>query len=98
MDTNGHKSYHQPMNVRLTRQQQEFVKQQVALGRYLSEAEVIREGLRLLADELEWRAQARGKVAIGLEQVRSGQTVEGEQAIGSVLKTLRVMRRKAPGG
>ena len=85
------------MNVRLTLQQEEFVKQQVAEGRYLSEAEVIREGLRLLADELEWRAEARRKVAVGLEQMRAGQVIDGEQAIEEILTNLRQRHPRAKG-
>lgn len=82
------------MNVRLTPQQEEFVKKQVAEGRYLSEAEVIREGLRLLADEMEWRAEARRKIAIGMEQLRAGQVVDGEHAVKEVLANLRRPRAK----
>ncbi|MBI5364704.1 MAG: type II toxin-antitoxin system ParD family antitoxin [Planctomycetes bacterium] len=85
------------MNVRLTPQQEAFVKQQVAEGRYLSEAEVIREGLRLLADELEWRVDARRKIAIGMEQLRAGQVVEGEQAVEDVLAQVRKRRPRAKG-
>ena len=85
------------MNVRLTPQQEAFVKQQVAEGRYLSEAEVIREGLRLLADEMEWRADARRKIAIGMEQLRAGQVVDGEQAVEEVLDNLRQRRPRAKG-
>lgn len=85
------------MNVRLTPQQEEFVKKQVAEGRYLSEAEVIREGLRLLADEMEWRADARRKIAVGMEQLRAGQVVDGEQAVEEVLTKLRQRRPRAKG-
>jgi antitoxin ParD1/3/4 len=85
------------MNVRLTPQQQEFVKRQVAEGRYLSESEVIREGLRLLADELDWRTEARRKIAVGMEQIRAGQVVDGEQAVEEVLGTLRQRRPRAKG-
>jgi antitoxin ParD1/3/4 len=77
------------MNVRLTPQQEEFVNKQVEEGRYLSASEVIREGLRLLADEEKWKAEVRSKIALGLEQVRNGQVVEGEEAVKSVLEKLR---------
>ena len=95
MATIGHANYNARMNVRLTPQQEQFVKQQVAEGRYLSEAEVIREGLRLLADELEWRAEARRKVAVGLEQMRTGQVVDGEQAVNAVLASLSERRTQS---
>ncbi|MBK6940847.1 MAG: type II toxin-antitoxin system ParD family antitoxin [Planctomycetes bacterium] len=80
------------MNVRLTPQQEEFVHRQVADGRYLSASEVIREGLRLLADEEKWKAEVRQKVATGLEQFRAGQLVDGEDAVKNVLKDLKKRR------
>lgn len=80
------------MNVRLTPQQEEFIHRQVADGRYLSASEVIREGLRLLADEEKWKAEVRQKVATGLEQLRAGQVVDGEEAVKNVLKDLKKRR------
>ena len=56
------------MNVRLTPQQQEFVKRQVEDGRYLSDSEVVREGLRLLQEETEWKAEVRRKISEGMLQ------------------------------
>jgi putative addiction module CopG family antidote len=85
------------MNVQLNPEQAEFVKLQVADGRYLSEAEVICEGLRLLADRLEWRADARRKIAIGMEQMRAGHVVDGEQAVEEVLQSLRQRRPRVEG-
>ena len=76
------------MNVRLTPQQQEFIKRQVAEGRYLSDAEVIREGLRLLQEEVEWRAEIRRKVAEGVAEAKAGKLVDGQQAIAAILKSL----------
>jgi antitoxin ParD1/3/4 len=84
------------MNVRLTPQQEQFVNQQVEEGRYLSASEVIREGLRLLADEEKWKAEVRRKVGVGLEQLRAGQVVDGEQAVNEVLGKLR--KPKSSGG
>ena len=85
------------MNVRLTPQQAEFVSQQVAQGRYLSASEVIREGLRLLADEMKWRTDARRSVAKGMEQLRAGQVLDGEKAVDEVHEKLRRRRARAKG-
>ena len=76
------------MNVRLTPQQREFIKQQVAEGRYLSDAEVIREGLRLLQEEIEWRADVRRKVADGIAQAEAGKLIDGASVIAAVLDSL----------
>jgi len=84
------------MNVRLTPQQEEFVNKQVKAGRYLSASEVIREGLRLLADEENWKAEVRSRINIGLEQVRNGQVVEGEAAVKRVLENLRKPKPRRP--
>jgi antitoxin ParD1/3/4 len=84
------------MNVRLTPQQEEFVNKQVEDGRYLSASEVIREGLRLLADEEKWKTEVRNKIAIGLEQMRNGQVVDGEEAVKRVLEELRKPKARRP--
>jgi antitoxin ParD1/3/4 len=76
------------MNVRLTPQQQEFVKKQVEDGRYLSDSEVVREGLRLLQEETEWRAEVRRKISEGVYQARAGKVLDGAKAIQSVLDSL----------
>lgn len=76
------------MNVHLTPQQREFIKQQVAEGRYLSDAEVIHEGLRLLQEEIEWRADVRRKVADGIAQAEAGKFIDGPTAIAAILDSL----------
>ena len=76
------------MNVRLTQQQQEFIESQVAEGRYLSNSEVIREGLRLLQEETEWRADLRRRISEGMVQAKTGKLVNGKQAIAKALEGL----------
>lgn len=85
------------MNVHLTPEQEQFVKRLIAEGRFPSEAEVIREGLGLLAEEIEWRADARRKIANGMEQLRVGQVIDGEQAVEDVLRDLRSRHPRAKG-
>ncbi len=76
------------MNARLTPQQLEFVKSQVADGRYLSDSEVVREGLRLLQEDTEWRAEVRRKVTEGMIQARAGRLIDGQEALDSALDGL----------
>ena len=76
------------MNVRLTPHQQEFIENQVAEGRYLSYSEVIREGLRLLQEDTEWKADLRRKITEGMIQAKAGKLVDGKQAIARALEGL----------
>lgn len=64
------------MNVSLTAELEEFVRQKVKTGRYLSASEVFREALRLLEerDQLyEMRlANLKREIALGTEQADQG--------------------------
>ena len=54
----------------------------------LSDSEVVREGLRLLQEETEWKAEVRRKISEGMLQARAGKVVDGSKALESVLKGL----------
>jgi antitoxin ParD1/3/4 len=77
------------MNVALTPELEELIRRKLASGLYKNASEVVREGLRLLAEEDAWKTEARHKVSIGMIQLRRGQIVEGERAINEVVKSLR---------
>jgi antitoxin ParD1/3/4 len=70
------------LNISLTPELEAFEAVRVASGRYQSASEVVRAGLRLLEqEELEWeaaRAEIRQKIAVGLEQARRGEFLDGE--------------------
>jgi len=65
------------MNVSLTSQLEQFVEKKVREGTYQTASEVIREGLRLLAERDQKRAlelqRLRREIAVGLDQVENGQ-------------------------
>jgi antitoxin ParD1/3/4 len=69
-------------NISLTPELEAFVAARVASGRYQSASEVVRAGLRLLEKEEEEREMARReiqqKIALGLEQARRGELLDGE--------------------
>jgi len=78
------------MNVSLPDELDEFVRLKVESGMYASNSDVMRDALRLLrlhdqvlTDNIE---EIRAKVAIGLEQLKSGQGIDGEQAFSEVLE------------
>jgi len=65
------------MNVSLTPQLEQFVDKKVREGTYQTASEVVREGLRLLAERDQKRAlelqRLRREIAVGLDQVENGQ-------------------------
>lgn len=97
MDKNGHPSQGGAMNVSLTPELEEFIRRKLESGMYKNAAEVVREGLRLLAAEDAWKAEVRRKVATGMSQLRAGESVDGEKAVDEVVRGLRRRRGKAKG-
>lgn len=85
------------MNVALTPELESLIRRKLATGMYKNAAEVVREGLRLLAEEDEWKADVRRKIQHGLKQVRAGQVVDGKKAVDDVLRNLRIRHGKAKG-
>lgn len=85
------------MNVALTPELEELIRRKLASGMYKNAAEVVREGLRLLAEEDEWKAEVRRKIAAGMAQLRAGEIVDGEKAVDDVVQGLRRRRGKAKG-
>lgn len=75
-------------NVVLTDQQSAFLDDLIATGRFQNASEAMRAGLRLLEEqETEWQRVREG-VLRGLEQVRRGQTVEGEETMRQIIDEL----------
>ena len=74
-------------NVVLTDQQEDFVGELVAAGRYQNASEVLREGLRLLEDRVQRRqaelADIQAGVIAGFDQIERGEFAKGtgEEAI-----------------
>ena len=81
------------VNVSLTPELERFAAERVASGRYQSVSEVIRDGLRLLEEKELARMAAvrelRGKIAIGLDQIKSGQVHDGEQVFNELAERSR---------
>ena len=72
------------MNVSLTPQLENYVKERVQEGRYGSASEVVRDGLRLLMDREQERterlAALRQEVQRGADEIGRGETVSAEEA------------------
>lgn len=69
------------MNISLTKEQEKFVQKKVASGQYATASEVIREGLRLLADQDKLRQlrveELRREIARGMADAEAGRFVDG---------------------
>lgn len=89
------------MNVSLTEELRELVEAKVSTGYYKSASEVIREGLRLLAerdDIVALKHQAiRAKIAEGIEQADAGTLVDGEEAVVRVRSKIDEQKNQKPG-
>lgn len=85
------------MNVALTPEFEALIRRKLATGMYKNAAEVVREGLRLLAEEDEWKADVRRKIREGVKQLRAGQVVDGEKAVDEVVRSLSRRRGKTEG-
>lgn len=82
------------MNVHLTPELRKLVEDEVATGLYGSASEVIREGLRLLAEERRWREDARRKIAEGLVQAKVGNLVPADAVVRRMRKRIQAKRKK----
>ena len=83
------------MNVALTPELEELIRRKLASGMYKNAAEVVREGLRLLAEEDGWKADVRRKISEGMAQARAGKVVDGEAAADRLMQRIKTHRKKA---
>ena len=68
------------MNVSLTEELERFVDGKVESGLYNNASEVVREGLRLLKENDDFRARVRESIERGWAQAKAGDLIEGEEA------------------
>ena len=78
------------MNVSLTPELEKLIEDKVRTGLYGSASEVVRDGLRLLVERDEARqarlGELRGKIADGMEAIRRGDVIDGDQVFAEIRK------------
>jgi antitoxin ParD1/3/4 len=76
------------MNVHLTPELEQLVKDRVSTGRYNSASEVVREALRLLEEQEQVKQlrlqKLRSGIQAGWDSLRSGEGVDGEEFLSSL--------------
>ena len=81
------------MNVSLTPELEQLIRRKLASGLYKNAAEVVREGLRLLAEEDEWKAEVRRKISEGMADAKAGRVVDGDEAFERLQKRIDAHRK-----
>lgn len=92
---NNYMAIRTSMNVSLTPELAEFVKTRVSSGRYQSDSEVIRHGLRLLEEHELSLSALKMKISRGVKQADKGELVDGAEVFAKLKKYGETRRRKA---
>ena len=80
-------------NVSLTPEFADFVEGCVASGRFKSDSEVFRQGLRLLQEHEAGLNAIRAKIQLGLDQIGRGEVIDGEEAFAQLRKRSAARRK-----
>lgn len=84
------------MNVSLTTELERFVHDKVTSGMYLSASEVVREGLRLLAERDRVKnlriEELRREVQIGIDQLDNGEGIPSDQVFDELRTRVKSAR------
>ena len=76
------------MNVSLTPELEKLINQKLESGMYTSASEVIRAGLRLLAEQDQLHQvkldNLKSEIMVGVNQVKSGQTISSKNVFDKI--------------
>ena len=86
------------MNVHLTHELEQLVHNKVETGRYNSASEVVREALRLMEERDQLKTlrkdEIRAKIAQGLESLRLGKGVDGDEVFDDLEAELNALKQR----
>ncbi|MHC5938792.1 type II toxin-antitoxin system ParD family antitoxin [Nostoc sp.] len=81
------------MNISLTPELEQLVKDKVNSGRYHSVSEVMGEALRLLDERDRVReqrlAELKAKIQVGIEELERGEGIDGEEVFAEIEEDIR---------
>jgi len=78
------------MDIDLSPEDQRRIDKLVATGRFTDVTDAVHAGIEALEEDETWRQYARERIARGIEDVKAGRVVPGEQ----VIERLRAARLK----
>lgn len=85
------------MNVALTPELEELIRKKLTSGMYKNAAEVVREGLRLLAQQDALREarleELRARIRLGVAQANRGELVDGPEVFARLESELDAAER-----
>ena len=86
------------MTVTLTSEQEQFIAEQLKGGHYRSAADVVAQSLGMLRAQEEFirenAAELKEKIAVGIEQIRRGEVLDGGKVFNHLLEKNRRRTRK----
>ena len=81
------------MSIAIKPEQQQFIRQQIALGRFRSEDEVLEKALQLLASQYleydNWVEDTRAKIAEAQAEIDRGEGISLETAVSQLRTKLQ---------
>ncbi|MBC6430618.1 type II toxin-antitoxin system ParD family antitoxin [Nostoc sp. HG1] len=81
------------MNISLTPELEQLVKDKVTSGKYHSVSEVMGEALRLLEERDRLRdqriAELKAKIQVGIEELERGEGIDGEEVFAEIEEDIR---------
>ena len=88
------------MNIRLRPEDEQFIRVQIAKGKYENPEEVISKALQLLEerenDYQKWVEETRQKIEVAAEQLEKGEGIDGEVVVEQLREKLRKARDSQP--
>jgi antitoxin ParD1/3/4 len=81
------------MNISLTPEMEQLVKDKVSSGQYHSVSDVIGEALRLLDERNRLQeqrlAELKAKIQVGIEELERGEGIDGEEVFAEIEEDIR---------
>ncbi len=77
------------MNIQLKPEQEKFIQEQMATGRFNHVDDVINEAFKLLEERERRLEELRQKIAVGTKQIQQGKVTDGEAVFERLQEKIR---------